>query len=299
MRYRVTHTTEYHYGESVPLSHNLVHLHPRDTARQTCIGNSIAITPAPALRRDRIDFFGNHMSWFSVQEPHDGLRVESRSEVEVAAFEQSLQLRSITWEQAAKLLTSRRDAGTLDARQFVFDSAYIPRNVALADYARPSFGAGRSLLDAVLELTQRIYREFKFQAGATTIGTPILDVLRDRRGVCQDFAHLQIGCLRSLGLAARYVSGYLLTHPPAGRPALAGADASHAWVSVYFPDFGWLDLDPTNGVIPSLEHVTVGWARDYDDISPVKGVIVGARRHDLAVSVTVTPLGSPATAVKN
>jgi transglutaminase-like putative cysteine protease len=299
MKYRVTHTTEYHYGESVPLSHNLVHLHPRDTSRQTCISNAIAITPAPALRRDRIDFFGNHMSWFSVQEPHDGLRVESRSEVEVNAFEQSLQLRSITWDQTAATLINRRDAATLDARQFTFDSTYIPRHAALADYARSSFGPARSLLDAVLELTQRIYQEFKFQAGATTVGTPILDVLRDRRGVCQDFAHLQIGCLRSLGLAARYVSGYLLTHPPAGRPPLAGADASHAWVSVYFPDFGWLDLDPTNGVVPSLEHVTVGWARDYDDISPVKGVIVGARRHDLAVSVTVAPIGSPAAAGKN
>jgi transglutaminase-like putative cysteine protease len=299
MRYRVTHVTEYHYGESVPLSHNLVHLHPRDTTRQTCITNMISITPGPALRRDRIDFFGNHMSWFSVQEPHDGLQVESRSEVEVTAFEQSLQLQSITWEQAAKLLTTRRDAATLDARQFVFDSAYIPRDAALAAYARPSFSAGRSLFDAVLELTNRIYAEFKFQAGATTVGTPILDVLRDRRGVCQDFAHLQIGCLRSLGLAARYVSGYLLTHPPAGSAPLVGADASHAWVSVYFPDFGWLDLDPTNGLLPSLEHITVGWARDYDDISPVKGVIVGARRHDLAVRVTVTPLSSPATAAKN
>jgi transglutaminase-like putative cysteine protease len=292
MRYRVTHVTEYHYGESVPLSHNLVHLHPRDTTRQTCVANVISITPGPALRRDRIDFF-------SVQEPHDGLRVESRSEVEVTAFEQSLQLQSISWEQAAKLLTTRRDAATLDARQFTFDSSYVPRHAALAAYARPSFGAGRSLLDAVVDLTHRIYREFKFQAGATTVGTPILDVLRDRRGVCQDFAHLQIGCLRSLGLSARYVSGYLLTHPPAGATPLAGADASHAWVSVYFPDVGWVDLDPTNGLIPSLEHVTVGWARDYDDISPVKGVIVGARRHDLAVSVTVTPLGSPATAGKN
>lgn len=299
MKYRVTHITEYHYGESVPLSHNLVHLRPRDTHRQTCHSNDISITPAPALRRDRIDFFGNHMSWFSVQEPHVGLRVESRSEVDVSSADVSPQLKRIPWEEAASLLITRRDSGALDARQFTFDSAYIPRSKELADYARPSFTDGRSLHDAVLELTQRIYQEFKFQTGATTVGTPILDVLRERHGVCQDFAHLQIGCLRSLGLAARYVSGYLLTQPPSGGPRLTGADASHAWVSVYFPDFGWLDLDPTNGVIPSLGHVTVGWARDYDDISPVKGVIVGARTHDLDVSVTVTPVSLPSTNATN
>ena len=234
-----------------------------------------------------------------MQEPHVGLRVESRSEVDVTTVEQPPRLKTVQWEQAASLLSSRRDAATLEARQFTFDSAYIPRSEELADYARPSFSRGRSLHDAVLELTQRIYQEFKFQTGATTVGTPILDVLRDRHGVCQDFAHLQIGCLRSLGLAARYVSGYLLTQSPAGGPPLIGSDASHAWVSVYIPDFGWLDLDPTNGVIPSIGHVTVGWARDYDDISPVKGVIVGARTHDLDVSVTVTPLSLPAAAATN
>jgi len=299
MRYRVTHVTDYRYGESVPLSHNLVHLRPRDTGRQVCHGNSISIAPEPATRRDRIDFFGNHMSWFAVQEPHDGLRVESRSEVDVSGFQQSLQLATSSWEETARLIASRRDSATLEARQFTFDSAYVRRDRQLADYARPSFGTDRSLLEAVTELTNRIYKEFKFRAGATTVGTPILDVLRDRHGVCQDFAHLQIGCLRSLGLAARYVSGYLLTHTASGERPLAGGDASHAWVSVYFPDYGWIDFDPTNGLIPSLEHITVAWARDYDDISPVKGVIVGARRHDLTVSVTVTPLSLPTTADKN
>ena len=290
MKYRVTHTTDYHYGEAVPLSHNLMHLRPRDTARQLCLTNVISVTPAPALRRDRIDFFGNHMSWFSVQEPHQGLRVQSLSEVDVSPFKPAPRLAELAWDKVPDLLVRHLDPTTLEARQFTFDSAYVPRSAQLADYARPSFTPGRSLFDAVVELTTRIYSEFKFQAGATIVGTPMLDVLRNRRGVCQDFAHLQIGCLRSLGLAARYVSGYLLTHPPSGERQLTGADASHAWVSVFFPEFGWVDLDPTNGLLPSVEHVTVGWARDYDDISPVKGVIVGAHRHDLNVSVMVTPL---------
>ncbi len=290
MRYRVTHTTDYHYGESVPLSHNLVHLRPRDTQRQNCHSNSIAISPAPALRRDRIDFFGNHMSWFSVQEPHQRLRIQALSEVDVSPFVPPPGIEVLPWDQTPTILAARRDEATLEARQFTFDSGYVPRSSDLADYARPSFPPGRSLFEAVVELTHRIQKEFIFSAGATTVGTPIADVLRHRRGVCQDFAHLQIGCLRSLGLAARYVSGYILTHPPADGRLLVGADASHAWLSVFIPDFGWLDLDPTNGLIPSAEHISLGWARDYDDISPIKGVIVGAHRHDLTVSVTVTPL---------
>ena len=194
------------------------------------------------------------------------------------------------WEQVAANLRDRRSPPVLDARQFTFDSTYVTAHAELADYARPSFAPGRSLLDCVTELTQRIFAEFTFDGGATTIGTPVLDVLHHRHGVCQDFAHLQIGCLRSLGLAARYVSGYLVTKPPPGRPRLVGADTSHAWVSVYFPDYGWIDFDPTNGVIPSDEHITVGWARDYDDVSPVRGVVVGGRRHSLSVSVDVEPM---------
>ena len=179
------------------------------------------------------------------------------------------------------------------ARQFTFDSTYVASSPELADYARPSFAAGRSLLDCATDLTQRIFADFTFDSGATVIGTPVLDVLHHRHGVCQDFAHLEIGCLRSLGLAARYVSGYLVTKPPPGRPRLVGADTSHAWLSAYFPDYGWIDFDPTNGVIPSAEHITLAWARDYDDLSPVRGGwSVGGHRHSLAVSVDVEPVAA-------
>jgi transglutaminase-like putative cysteine protease len=196
----------------------------------------------------------------------------------------------MSWDQVAGLLESRHDPVTLDVRQYCFDSPYVPINAELAEYARPSFEPGRPLFDAALDLTRRIHAEFTFDSTATTVSTPVLDVLHHRRGVCQDFAHLQLACLRSLGLPARYVSGYLLTKPPPGGKKLAGADASHAWVATFLPDFGWLELDPTNGLIPSDQHVTLGWARDYDDLAPVKGVIVGGHKHSLKVSVDVQPV---------
>ena len=293
MKFKVTHTTKYAYGEVVPLGHNLVHLRPRETERQTSLSNEISITPLPAARQDRIDFFGNHVTWFSIQEPHDSLQVVSRSEVDVVPFEVPATFRSGPWEAVPAMIKSGLDPAILDAGQFIFDSPYIPCSSDLAEFAMPSFPQGRSLFDGVLELTKRIYNDFKFMSGVTTVGTPILDVLRSRRGVCQDFAQLQIGCLRSLGLAARYVSGYLVTHPAPGQTKLTGVDASHAWVSVFFPNFGWIDFDPTNGIIPGGEHITLGWARDYDDIGPVKGVIVGGHRHSVRVAVDVEPIAPP------
>ena len=290
MKFRVTHATTYAYGEVVPLGHNLVHLRPRETERQTSISNEIAITPSPAARRDRIDFFGNHVTWFSIQEPHDKLHVVSRSEVDLIPFELPKNFTSVPWDGMAATLCARQDPAALDAGRYIFDSPFIPRSAELSAFAQPDFPAGKPLLDCVLAFTKRIYTTFKFMSGVTTVGTPIIDVLRSRRGVCQDFAQLQIGCLRSLGLAARYVSGYLVTRPAPGQPRLTGVDASHAWVSVYFPHFGWIDFDPTNGVIPSSEHITLGWARDYEDIGPVKGVIVGGHHHSVRVSVDVEPL---------
>lgn len=290
MKYRVTHSTRYQYIEPVPLCHNLVHLKPRPTDRQQCLWHSTAVTPNPVSRIERQDFFGNAVTWFSIQEPHQSLSVIARSMVEVKAYEPPTELWWPAWEEVAKALLRRRDAAILDARQFTFDSRYILRDAKLADFARPSFTAGRPILECIVDLTRRIYSEFKFDSGVTTIGTPVLEVLEHRHGVCQDFAHLQIGCLRSLGLAARYVSGYLVTRPPPGKPRLIGCDVSHAWISAFFPDYGWIDFDPTNGVIPSLGHITLGWARDYDDISPVRGVVVGGRRHALSVSVDVEPI---------
>lgn len=287
MKYKVIHSTTYQYADAVPFCQNILHLKPRATVRQTVNSHSLAVAPTPGSRSERTDFFGNSVTWFSLQTPHQSLKITARSEVEVKPFEPPTDLWWSGWEKVAEMLKTRREPETLDARQYTFDSHFIKTEKELADYARPSFSPGRPLLESATELTQRIYKEFTFDSRATTIGTPVLDVLHHRHGVCQDFAHLQIACLRSLGLAARYVSGYLLTKPPPGRPRLVGCDSSHAWLSVYFPDVGWIDFDPTNGVLPSYEHITLGWARDYDDVSPVRGVVVGGRRHSLAVSVDV------------
>lgn len=289
MKYRVTHITEYYYGDTVPLGHNVVHLKPRATERQAVLSHTLNVLPNPVTRSERSDFFGNEVTWFGIQEPHDRLKIVARSLVQVRSSEVPTGLWSPAWDEVRRMLAGRRP-GLLEAQQFSYDSPFIPRDPALAEYARPSFPPGRPLLDGVLELTQRIFAEFKFDSGVTTIGTPVLEVLQHRHGVCQDFAHLQIGCLRSLGLAARYVSGYLVTKPPPGRPRLVGADTSHAWVAAYIPDFGWIDFDPTNGVVPTLGHITLGRARDYGDLSPVRGVVVGGRRHSLHVSVDVEPV---------
>jgi transglutaminase-like putative cysteine protease len=292
VRYKVVHITEYFYRDLVPLCHNLLHLCPRQTERQVLISNSLSISPHPVSRSDRMDFFGNPVTWFSLQEPHKSLKVVAQSEVDMKPFAPPVGLWWPAWDEVAKMLRHRREREVLDARQFTFDSPFVYIGSEMAEYAKPSFAPGRPLLDCVTELTQRIYKEFTFDSYATTIGTPVLDVLRHKHGVCQDFAHLQIACLRSLGLAARYVSGYLVTKPPPGRQRLVGADTSHAWLSCYFPDFGWIDFDPTNGLIPSAEHITLAWARDYDDISPVRGVVVGGHRHSLAVSVDVEPIAA-------
>jgi transglutaminase-like putative cysteine protease len=258
-------------------------------ARQDLLAHSLELTPNPLVRNERIDFFGNPATWFSLQEPHDRLRIISRNTVEVRPVSLPTEFPWPAWDHVALQLQGR-DRHLLDAKQFLFNSPHVTTHGLLAEYARPSFAPGRSLLDCVTELTNRIYDEFTFDTDMTTVGTPILDVLRHRHGVCQDFAHLQIGCLRSLGLAARYVSGYFNTAPPSGKPRLVGADASHAWVSIFFPDLGWIDFDPTNGLLPSDGHIAVGWARDYGDVSPVRGVVVGGRRHWLNVSVDVEPV---------
>jgi len=289
-RYRVIHKTEYRYGDLVPAGHNLVHLRPRDTERQSCHNFKLTVQPEPATLRQFVDFFGNRATWFSLQEPHRVLRMVTSSEVDVAPYSVPSDLPTIAWEDVASMLEHATDPASLIARQFVFASQYVPRRPELAEYARQSFLPGRPLFDAVQDLTLRINKEFIFDPSATTIGTPVLEVLKRRRGVCQDFAHLQIACLRSLGIPARYVSGYLLTRPPPGKPRMVGCDVSHAWLAAYLPRYGWIDFDPTNAVIPSGEHITLGWARDYEDLAPVKGVITGGHQHTLKVSVDVEPL---------
>ena len=246
--------------------------------------------PSPAFSSNSSDYFGNAVVLFTLQEPHQELTVEATSQVEVLARTLPEPGETPAWEQTADLLTSLADPKALDACQFTFESSQVRCSKQFADYARVSFGAGKPSLVAALDLTSRIHRDFKYDTKATKVSTPLEKVFEERRGVCQDFAHLQIACLRSIGLAARYVSGYLQTVAPTNRERLIGADASHAWVSIYCPGWGWIDLDPTNNLVPSTKHITLGWGRDYNDVSPIRGVIQGGGQHELTVAVDVTPV---------
>jgi transglutaminase-like putative cysteine protease len=295
MKFRVNHKTRYVYGTSVPLSHNVLRLRPRQTEWQRCEKFDLTIDPIPAQQRERVDFFGNYEMWISVQEPHRELNIESRSEIETTERKDLTGITGPPWEQVPAAIGARLDSDMLIAREYTLDSPMIQRAGELADYAKPSFKPQTSVIECVVDLTKRIFEDFKFDKETTTIGTPILEVLSQRSGVCQDFAQLEIGCLRSMGLAARYVSGYLVTKPPPGQERLVGADASHAWVSVFIPETGWLDLDPTNGVVPNGEHITLAWARDYGDIIPIKGVVTGGQSHSLFYSVDVAPVQDEST----
>jgi transglutaminase-like putative cysteine protease len=293
VKYHITHSTTYEYGDSVSLSHNIARLRPRDNGmQQICLSHELSVLPAPSDRSDSLDYFGNHVSYFSLQESHNQLTIAAQSDVEITPTVRPGFSAGSSWEEVRDEILAGADPETRAAREFTFDSPYIIRSAELTNYALTSFAPEQPFLECVLHLTERIHDEFEFLPGATKVGTPIADVLRMRKGVCQDFAHLQLGCLRSLGFAARYVSGYIVTTPPPGRPRLQGADVSHAWISVFAPDLGWIDFDPTNGLMPSDAHITVGWARDYDDIGPVRGVVVGGRRQHLDVSVDVVPVDS-------
>ena len=291
MKYEVRHLTEYAYSEPVSLSHHLVHLVPRSDNGQTTTRRELTLTPLPAFRRERLDPFGNRAVYFSIEEPHRRLSVESQLEVTVPAPARPPLLFPATWESIRDRVTRERRADVLEAYSYTFDSPHVRASRALIAFASSSFRPGRPFLEAVMDLTRRIHDELTYDPRATTVSTPVSQVLETRRGVCQDFAHLQIGCLRSLGLPCRYVSGYLLTHPPPGRPRLVGSDASHAWVAVHLPDFGWVDFDPTNGLMPSDQHITVACGRDFGDVTPVRGVILGGGAHELHVEVDVQPEG--------
>lgn len=290
MKYKVSHTTTYSYSESVPMCHNEVHLTPRDSVRQTCLSSRLVIKPLPAAIDERLDYFGNHVSYFTVHEGHYKLTVSALSRVEIRPTVEQDPAATPAWEDVRDSLTDFHKPDNLAAAQFTFDSPYISCSNDLLNYALPSFPARRPLWQGVLDLTSRINREFTYQPYSTTINTPLAEVLRTRRGVCQDFAHLQIACLRSLGLAAQYVSGYLLTDPPPGQPRLIGADASHAWLSVFCPGLGWLDVDPTNNQVPSTRYVTLAWGRDYGDVCPIQGVFIGGGHHSMSVAVDVVPM---------
>lgn len=288
--YRILHQTEYHYSTVVQLSRQMLRLTPRNTRFQSRLAHEIRVEPQPSEWFEREDFFGNALVQFALQSPHERLLVEIASRVQVRARESALTRPSKhSWEQVREWLQQGNGTPFLDPAQYLYASPHVPATPRFAAYARPSFTPGRPLLEAVFDLNHRIYQDFRYDPEATSISTPAETVLRKKRGVCQDFAHLLIACLRALGLAARYVSGYLLTHPAAGKERLVGADASHAWVSVYCPEQGWVDLDPTNDLWVDQEHITVAWGRDFSDVSPLRGVILGGEEHELEVRVTVQP----------
>lgn len=292
-RYRVMHDTHYAYDAPVSLAKQLAHLWPRPCAWQICRSQSLEVAPAPTQRIDEHDIFGNPLTRLAFERPHDALTVKARLEVEVLPRRVPNILLSPPWEAARdSLCYSGRPMPTdlLKACRFRFESPFVRLKKHFVSFADSCFPPGTALLEGAQALMAKIFTEFTYDASATGVATPLLEVLERRRGVCQDFAHLMIACLRSRGLAARYVSGYLLTQPPPGKPRLIGADASHAWVAVYCPANGWVEFDPTNNIRPGLGHVTLAWGRDFSDVSPLRGVILGGGTHDPEVQVTVIPV---------
>jgi transglutaminase-like putative cysteine protease len=293
MNYKITHTTTYAYAEPVPVCHNQVWLTPREGPHLDCRSHRLTIRPLPAAASKRKDCYGNLVHVFSIQESHRKLAVTATSRVSVTPRDLPDPAGTPDWEQVAADVAEQRDPNWFDVCEFLFDSPNIAHSAELADYARTSCSADRPVLDAVLDLTRRIQADFKYEAGATHVGTRPGEALRLKRGVCQDFAQVQIGCLRSLGLPARYVSGYLRTIPPFGQPRLVGADQSHAWASAYCGPAGWIDVDPTNNLACSTDHIPVAWGRDYSDVAPITGVFLGGGKRQLKVSVDVRPLNGP------
>lgn len=291
MRFKVVHTTRYDYGEAVSLGQNEAHLRARTAPRQICEESRIEIEPGPTVQHERCDYFGNPVVYFALQEPHTSLTVTATNLVAVEAAQLPADLSaSIAWDALSERLHAEPSAESAAAREFTLPSPMVPLGAELAAYAAPSFAPNRPLLEALYDFTRRIHRDFTYEPNFTTVATPVLEVLAQRRGVCQDFAHLAIACLRSLGLPARYVSGYVESVPPPGQEPVRGADASHAWLSVYEPDLGWVDLDPTNDQIVGEQHVTVAWGRDYADVTPLKGVVFGGGSHTLDVAVEMSRL---------
>jgi transglutaminase-like putative cysteine protease len=292
MIYKIVHRTTYKYKYPVSFGNHVACLNPRSLQHHQSAQSELHIRPLPATRTQRVDYFGNLLCFFTVQEPHKELVVEARSEVTLEGNASPWPQQALAWEEAARALPDDSSPAGLEAYQFGFESPRIRKRAEFAAYAAQSFTPGRPMPEALLDLTARIHKDFRFDSKVTNVRTPTEEVFRKRRGVCQDFAHLQIACLRSLNLAARYVSGYLRTYPPHGQPRLVGADASHAWVSAYCPGVGWLDVDPTNNVVPSNGHVTLAWGRDYGDVSPLRGLILGGGSHTLKVGVDMEPLES-------
>jgi len=284
MLLQALHTTTYSYSEAVSFCHTEVHLKPSSNLSQRLIDHQLIVEPEPSSIARHYDFFGNEVNVLSIDEPHTTLRIASKSLLENSDAERIHPALTPPWEHVREAVREYRSGEAFMAFQFTLDSPRVPIKQAFADYARPSFGSGRPFLQCALELNERIFADFKYDQRATTVTTAVEQAFRARHGVCQDFAHVMIACLRALGLPARYVSGYLRTSD-----SLVGAGASHAWVAIYCPGFGWIDLDPTNNAIPTTDHVTIGWGRDYADLPPVKGVALGGGEQTVAVEVRVRP----------
>jgi transglutaminase-like putative cysteine protease len=285
MIYEIFHWTEYRYAEPVPLSKHVLHLLPRDIPGQRVLSSSLELTPQPQAVLEHSDYFGNRVSSFTITEPHLGMHIRSRCHIDCDIRPEKPPKTSPPWEEAR----SRWLAGEGDRleQEFLYPSPYAPYLNELRAWAAESFPAGRPLAEAALELTGRIHDDFVFDKTATSVSTPLTEVFKNRRGVCQDFAHLEIACLRAIGVPARYVSGYLRTEPSPGQPRLFGADASHAWVALACPGFGWLELDPTNNRVAGSGYITLAWGRDYGDVSLIRGTLAGGGDHSLYLSVNV------------
>jgi transglutaminase-like putative cysteine protease len=288
MEYTVRHRTTYRYAQDVSYSHHLVHLAPRETATQRVTAFDLTVSPGSAQRTHRNDYFDNPTEWLALKEAHSMLEIIAQSRVTVIDRPEHDAEASEPWENVRARLETN-DLSGYDVVQYVFDSTLTVFTVDLGTYAAKSFTPGRPILAAAMELMSRIHEDFRYDSTVTDTTTLVDRIFEMRAGVCQDFAHVGIAAMRSLGLPARYVSGYLLTEPPPGKERLIGADASHAWFSIWAPPFGWVDLDPTNNVIPGEGHITISWGRDYADVAPINGVVTGGGDHLVEVGVDVVP----------
>jgi transglutaminase-like putative cysteine protease len=289
MRYQVKHITKYKYAGKVSHCYNLANLLPRNTARQSCLESRIVVSPQETHANKRTDYFGNNSYHFEIQTPHSELSITAESVIDVAEIRSDLNFDfGISYADALSFLKKVPAIEVIQAREFCLDSPMIKTSKELADYARPSFSLSRQLYTCVEELTSRIFQDFTYAPGFTNIATPLSEVLAHKKGVCQDFAHLQVGCLRAMGIPAKYVSGYMETLPPLGQKKLVGADATHAWIAYYSPQEGWIEFDPTNNVRAGIQHIVTAEGRDYYDVTPLKGVIFGGGKSPiLEVSVNV------------
>ena len=290
MIFQVSHRTTYHYTAPVAQAHHLVHLTPRPHERQRVVQHDIIVEPVPASRSDFTDYFGNPASTIALASSHSELLIHSESIVEVSTPGPVDLSASLPWDRTSQDMAPAKKIAEIEAAQFLMPSHHTQITSGLIEFAKPSFTPGRPIFECAHELTERIHTEFAYDGSATDIATTTDKLLTIRRGVCQDFAHLLIASMRAFGLPARYVSGYILTHPPEGEERLIGVDASHAWLSVWSPGMGWLDFDPTNNMVPQDEHITIAYGRDFQDVSPVTGVLLGGGAHQVDVAVDVSLL---------